>query len=708
MPNQHLPSLYACPICSLEFTRRIDVLGHARRYHSRQEQNSVDWNASSLGRLCPECYLVFPTQRERARHVYLTRHFGPHAFSCSYCYQRFTNHNQLTQHMNEEHLRNYRIMASAFRGRFQYIGRTFAHHTINSMDELVDSQGAIHHSLLRSFLHRFPAIQCQFQLNVRFGKLSPEGVITEVVVMPMMTKTRRLFAGSARMIPRMLRQFYRAMESNINNALTRGSQLTFIDIVSCAFKINQVTYAGGGRRRIELPPPLRSHELSSTIDVATAENNQCIYASIAQHFLDLEPQSDQNERNKDHVYGPESRRYKLTDLWLKSGCINRLKKEGPIALEEVHKLERINKHLDLAINVYGRYSKDELELYEGDISSPKMAGGVPFIIPMVVSNRHSARNRINLLLDGNHKKSFQMHYLYISNISKLLRLDPKCDVCFRCLNSVVRDTMENHMKICSASAAQRSVMPHPDLDGNPPVVVFNPGKKKSLCPIVCYLDFETGNLPPDLNHGRDEEEEEEDEVEEWGAVNSISNINADQQEWTQLAEDEMLQRMAVGQSYTNIVAEQKPITYALLFLSGESKVLAHFLRHAESEVTLMQQLADDLHNTHKRLSPYFNDMANVYPALSPEEEEEYNNAQNCWICGGPFSDDDPGKDKVLDHEHSSLLFFDERGYMGAAHRRCNSSRQHEKKIPCFVHNLAGESDFLFLMQLRFFLLPSRL
>ena len=61
--------------------------------------------------------------------------------------------------------------------------------------------------------------------------------------------------------------------------------------------------------------------------------------------------------------------------------------------------------------------------------------------------------------------------------------------------------------------------------------------------------------------------------------------------------------------------------------------------------------------------------------MSAEEEEMFQNACSCWICGKLF---DLMDEKVRDHCHIS------RKFRGAAHFSCNA-----KKVPVVFHNLKG-------------------
>ena len=453
-----------------------------------EEQNGIDVNR--LSRVCPDCFQYFPTRRERDRHSYLYRHFGPKRLQCPYCYSRFVLQSELNEHLNEVHLRNYQIWNSAFQGRFQYIGRSFSHYSIVNLSTLVTTQAATHHSILDGFLYRFNAIQCQMHLHARFAKLSPEGTIQEIVTIPVMTRVEKLFAGMRRFIPKVLRSFYRTLSKALMNVQLRGSNLVLLDIVSCSMRINKAVFAGGGggsgrkkRRKIE---PLDDFEQRYTVDVETEIPNGCIYASIAQHFLNLNVSSDGDER-RGGIYGKNTQRYLRTKLWLEQSGMKRISSLSPVCLDEIKKLERLNKgQLDFAINVFGKASKEELEIYDGDVPKRnKWRKSKKIYVPLYISPRAlTARHRISLLLNGSLRDpSEDLHFVYIANLEKLMGLPESCLCCFYCLNSIKRSYYSEHLKRCSRFGGQRVILPQVNERGEPPTLEFRPGRKRFLSPI---------------------------------------------------------------------------------------------------------------------------------------------------------------------------------------------------------------------------------
>ena len=77
--------------------------------------------------------------------------------------------------------------------------------------------------------------------------------------------------------------------------------------------------------------------------------------------------------------------------------------------------------------------------------------------------------------------------------------------------------------------------------------------------------------------------------------------------------------------------------------------------------------------------------------MTIEDEENYQNSQNCWICNEKVI-----KDKVRDHCHITGK------YRGAAHKECNSELRIPRKLPIIFHNLEGYDGHLIFRELNNF------
>ena len=74
-----------------------------------------------------------------------------------------------------------------------------------------------------------------------------------------------------------------------------------------------------------------------------------------------------------------------------------------------------------------------------------------------------------------------------------------------------------------------------------------------------------------------------------------------------------------------------------------------------------------------------------------EDEDNYQNSQNCWICNEKIDDK-----KVRDHCHITGK------YRGTAHSQCNLKLKISKKLPIIFHNLEGYDGHLIFRELNDF------
>ena len=77
--------------------------------------------------------------------------------------------------------------------------------------------------------------------------------------------------------------------------------------------------------------------------------------------------------------------------------------------------------------------------------------------------------------------------------------------------------------------------------------------------------------------------------------------------------------------------------------------------------------------------------------MSEEDENNYQNSQNCWICNQKII-----KDKVRDHCHITGKF------RGSAHKECNSKLRIQRKLPIIFHNLEGYDGHIIFKELNNF------
>ena len=83
-----------------------------------------------------------------------------------------------------------------------------------------------------------------------------------------------------------------------------------------------------------------------------------------------------------------------------------------------------------------------------------------------------------------------------------------------------------------------------------------------------------------------------------------------------------------------------------------------------------------------------NTIFNKKMIITPEQENEFSNATNCYLCGSLL-----GEDRVRDHCHISGF------YRGAAHNICNLKYSISWKVPVVFHNLRGYDSHLIMQEI---------
>ena len=143
-----------------------------------------------------------------------------------------------------------------------------------------------------------------------------------------------------------------------------------------------------------------------------------------------------------------------------------------------------------------------------------------------------------------------------------------------------------------------------------------------------------------------------------------------------------------NKSYTKKYQKHEPISFCYYIKSFNESVyksrLRTYTKTKPEEPDAMDTFINWLEEDVKAI-------ANIEPKkmiLTGEDEEQFNKASNCWICGESL-----GNDRVRDHCH-----FTGR-YRGTAHNNCNLKYRKPKSIPVFFHNLSGYDSHLFIKKL---------
>ena len=316
------------------------------------------------------------------------------------------------------------------------------------------------------------------------------------------------------------------------------------------------------------------------------------------------------------------------DLKSKENTLNMSGITYPVNIkEDIKRFEKQNP--DISISVLG-YSKDE-KIYP--LRRSKYA----------MKNKRKHNIVLLLIKDGDNS-----HYCYVKNESALLASQVnshkgKLYFCLNCLNGFdTPEKLDKHNEYCGEEESVKINMPPPGT-----YLKFKNYLYSERAPFVIYADFESLLKPletckPDPN-----------------------------------------------KSYTHKYNKHEPVSFVYYIKSFNESVykskLRSYVKENEEDLDTIDVFINWLEEDVKIIS----ELGNKEMIITAEEQEQFNQASNCWICEKLLNLDD----RVRDHCH-----FTGR-YRGAACNRCNLKYRKPNNISVFFHNLAGYDSHLFIKKL---------
>ena len=316
------------------------------------------------------------------------------------------------------------------------------------------------------------------------------------------------------------------------------------------------------------------------------------------------------------------------DLKSKENTLNMSGITYPVNIkEDIKRFEKQNP--DISISVLG-YSKDE-KIYP--LRRSKYA----------MKNKRKHNIVLLLIKDGDNS-----HYCYVKNESALLASQVnshkgKLYFCLNCLNAFdTPEKLDKHKEYCGEEESVKINMPPPET-----YIKFKNYLYSERAPFVIYADFESLLKPletckPDPN-----------------------------------------------KSYTHKYNKHEPVSFVYYIKSFNESVYKSQLRSYVKENEEYPDTIDVFINWLEEDVKIISELGNKEMIITPEEQEQFNQASNCWICEKLLNLDD----RVRDHCH-----FTGR-YRGAACNRCNLKYRKPNNISIFFHNLAGYDSHLFIKKL---------
>ena len=319
------------------------------------------------------------------------------------------------------------------------------------------------------------------------------------------------------------------------------------------------------------------------------------------------------------------------DLKSKEDTLNMEGIAYPVSLKDIKRFEKQN--LDISISVLG-YSKEE-RIYPLRISEYTKAK----------KGKYERKHNITLLLIKNGDNS---HYCLVKNLSALLssqvnKHSHKLYFCLNCLNGFDDpEKLEKHKEYCGEEESIKINMPPPDS-----FIKFKNYLYSERAPFAIYADFES-------------------------IVKPLDTCEPDP-----------------NKSYTLKYQKHEPVSFVYYIKSFNENVYKSKLRSYVKENEEDPDTIDVFINWLEEDVKIISELGNEKMIITPKEQEQFNQALNCWICGKLLN----LQDRVRDHCH-----FTGR-YRGAACNICNLKYRKPNNISVFFHNLTGYDSHLFIKKL---------
>ena len=266
------------------------------------------------------------------------------------------------------------------------------------------------------------------------------------------------------------------------------------------------------------------------------------------------------------------------------------------------------------------------------------------VYPLKLSKYTGSKHDIILLLikDGDNS-----HYCLVKNISALLssqinKHKGTCNICLNCFNGFnTQDSLNKHKEYCYNNECVKINMPP---SGS--FLEFKNFIHSEKAPFAIYADFES-------------------------LIKPLNVCDPDPEK-----------------SYTKKWSKHEPISFCYYIKSFDESVykskLRVYTKKEESDYDAMDTFINWLESDVREIA----NLENKDMIFTPENEKEFINALNCWICGEYM-----GNDRVRDHCHFTGKF------RGAACNSCNLKLKRQNNISVFFHNLSGYDSHLFIKKL---------
>ena len=242
------------------------------------------------------------------------------------------------------------------------------------------------------------------------------------------------------------------------------------------------------------------------------------------------------------------------------------------------------------------------------------------------------------------EKDGNTHYCLIKNLESLLGQNGnRSFICKNCLQIFSdQQALSNHQSICLNHKFCKVNLPKETT-----TLSFNKPHFKSRLPIVIYADFEATHLKIQTVQPSNE---------------APYNQNISKQEVNSFG-------IYIKSDFRNLIRSQY---YDYIGIDAKEK--------------FVETIFSVYNDVSKKLCKY--SKANKTAKLTPNQQQEFNNATNCYMCNVPFNEQ---VTKIREHNHFNGK------YRGAACQSCNTREgKASKEITVFFHN-GSKYDFHFIV-----------
>jgi hypothetical protein len=553
-------------------------------------------------------------------------------FECPFCKLRFSTPKLLQEHRLKEH--------DNFTGDIFYLYKTLwdkfkIYRHICSPDKITSDQcftQDIRNSIKKILLNELTyssMIKFSLIFTAEFLMSNHAEEITESQQFPIRTAVKTVLILDINQLDNIINNVIHDISIRLDDIIAQGSGWVQNDGISVDIEITHIKPLSGGMFYPYAYANKNRINFYNAKYIHTIQNNdyRCFYYAVAASFI------CENE-NFNSDFTPYNK-FAESNFNTESFSI-------PFKVNDVHRFELKNKHLDMCINI----------LYTGIYD--KITG----IYPAYISKRNSCSRIINLLLtldEYDHN-----HYHLILDVNKFLRKTykkytiskksyAKQFFCLNCMHPFSSDkNLTSHEKDCYLFKGQEINL----MQGG---IQFNK-KNNGTVQIVGFFDFE--------------------------CYNEIFIC------------DVCMNKNCICSRKTKTLVNQKAICFSVLIMDSiKDEILFEKTYTGYDAATRLLQSVSHLE---KFMTQYLK--INYPLIMTAAENEIFENAENCYLCNKIFSltDIDMGDHdkKVRDHCHNTGVF------LGAAHNSCNLYRRSQYKIPLYCHNFIGYDSHLLINALK--------